>query len=605
MRNCRIRNLELPFLLILSFCFTQTLFARVVTTYIKSQEQFDQAVDLINEGKEMHLRLASRHFYLKGGIQAKAPLSIKGKNATINCCTDSYGGKDVVRTTATHHVYRLKMPLTIYPLFYEPNGDLLRVSESVIDSIGVNHVEGEIIVPNDYSAGVQIQIPVSSNLIHLKNKTFTNAFGYIDSGWGVVNFSLERSDGKYFYCTTLNNCSTKNYEYDRKVYKKPVRYVIYNAEQKLGAIYYDKDYLYVPKTVEEVCCVSRKDICHQEPHIKTYSDITLDGIRFVGFDGIEVHSNENSICKIHNCHFQNSLGAALSIDKKTGLDVREANVSSCTFDNCSLYNDMVVMLSSSTYDGGDCINMRDCTVARYNDGRIGYKNPQGAVYVSGNIILTDNVVYNSCRDHFFLVKGHITATNNVLFNTDEFNAHLQRNFSSDWGLVYCNHIFKDTQEALDNTTHRILLEKNLLYGAFAYGKDARGIFIDDGRGDVECVDNVVLNTQIYSIDARDSKLMEASSVRNRYEGNIVTSRYRLAAGASVTGDNIPLICANRLLTDNENVTANVQTKEKDIQLALDTKCSLYEGKIYVKKELYRVLKRNLGRKCMKRAVQHY
>ena len=75
-----------------------------------------------------------------------------------------------------------------------------------------------------------------------------------------------------------------------------------------------------------------------------------------------------------------------------------------------------------------------------------------------------------------------------------------------------------TKSALDNKIHHILLENNLIYGAYAYGRDARGIFIDDGRGDVTCNNNVILNTQSFSIDSRNVKRHDASSVRVRYKG---------------------------------------------------------------------------------------
>lgn len=568
---------------------------------IFSQMQFDSAIERINKGEEMHLRLASGLFYLKESIQAKAALSIKGDGTTITCYTDSYRPTDVVKTTATHNIYKVKTNLMVYPLFFTKDGRLLHISESVIDSVSVNYIEGSIIAPEDYSSGVKVQIPISNNLKHLKNKTFAHAFGYFDSGWTVVNFSLERSDDKYFYCTTLNNCSTNNYEYDCRVYKKPVRYVIYNVELKPGAIYYDENYLYVPKSSGEVCCLMRSNINRQEPNITTYADITLNGVQFVGFDGIKVYSNESSVCDIQKCNFQNSLGYALSIDKKTGQNVHEANVSHCTFENCSQYSDMIVMLKS-TYDGGNSIIMRDCTITRYKEGIVGYKNARGTVYVNGNITLAGNVVYNSCRDHFFLDKGVIKVDGNVLYNTDVYYSNADRNLSSDWGLIYCNHIFKDTQDALSNMTHKILLKKNLLYGAYAYGGDARGIFIDDGRGDVRCDENIILNTQSYSMDSRNVKLTEASSNRNRYERNVVASRYRLEAGKAVSDSDVPVTSENFLLAEQENVTSGVRTENEDVRLEAEVNCSLYNGQIHVSNDLYRLLKKSAAWKNVRRYV---
>ena len=84
----------------------------------------------------------------------------------------------------------------------------------------------------------------------------------------------------------------------------------------------------------------------------------------------------------------------------------------------------------------------------------------------------------------------------------------------------------------------------MLYGAYSYVHDARGIFIDDVRGDVKCLDNIILNTQRYSIDSRNISTHEASSVRNIYSGNIVTTKYRLEAGSAVEGYNTPVLMKN-------------------------------------------------------------
>ena len=165
-------------------------------TQINTQEQFDAAVERINKDEAMHLNLASRHFLLKGFINAKSSLTIMGNGATIMSLTDTYSPKEAYKITESHVVYRIKKPLSLFPLFFDEKGNFYRVSESINDNIGVNHAEGDIIVPEGFSAGSQVRIPIPENLKHLKNKTFSNAFGYFDCGWQVINFSLDRSDNK-------------------------------------------------------------------------------------------------------------------------------------------------------------------------------------------------------------------------------------------------------------------------------------------------------------------------------------------------------------------------------------------------------------------------
>jgi len=418
-----------------------------------------------------------------------------------------------------------------------------------------------------------------------------------------VNFRLERADAKYFYCTTLTDCPTTNYQYDKKAYKKPIRYVLYNVEPKEGTVYFDSEYVYIPKNVKSAFCLNNTDAEHQVPKITTSSDIRIENVQFVGFGGVVVNSKIKDCCEIVSCSFSNTLNSTLTISKKNGEGVNMAHIRRCIFKYCSLYYDNMIVLSSS-FDRRTCISISDCEIARYPDGDVMYKNTKPTVSITGDALVDNNVFYNNCRGHLGLNRGSIIVRNNVIYNTDDFNAKVARNLSNDWGLIYCNHIFKETEAALNNTLHHILIEKNLLYGAYAWGGDARGIFIDDGRGDVKCAGNVILNTQIYSIDARNSKLTSASSVRNRYENNILTSRYRLVAGEAVKGANVPSIKANTIIYSLPNTTGNVQVLEEDQVLVMNTEVSCTGSKIVVNKELYKFLKKSPSWRNIKKSMKY-
>lgn len=588
--------------LIIALFLSQTIMACVDGTCITTQSQFDKAVSRINKGEEMHLVLGKGRYVLNESLVAKAPISIKGKDAVITCASNPFTIQDKERETSTHYVYRLSQPLSLFPLFYDENDKIIPVSESVIDSIGVNYVEGDIVAPKEFDAGVTIKIPISSNLEHLKNKVFQKAFGYLDSGWGVVNFMLERSDSQYLYCTTINRCSTKDFQYDRRVYKKKVRFVIYNAEQKLDRVFYDDEKIYVPKNVKDLYCVNRVDKEHKIPVILTYSDVELEGVCFVGMSEITVKSPLLAKCDINKCYFKNSISTILRIEKENGQGVKPAIISGCRFMDCALQTGNIVYLSSE-HVGDVCIKMEKCTVSRYPDGVVGYKNPSGSVYVTANADIEDNIIYNTCRDHLFLWKGEITVSGNVLFNSDVFNSYPERNFSSDWGIVYCGYIYTDTEEALKNRENHITIENNLLYGAYAYGNNARGVFIDDGRGDVLCKKNIILNTQRYTIDSRYSRLCDASSVRNRYEGNILSSNYHLASGPAVTGEALPTTQGNIVLTETPNVISNSVIESDDVFLNVDSWCSCDGKTILVSKGLFKLLRQSQAWKKIGKSVK--
>lgn len=575
------------------------------TTCVFNQKQFDEAVRLINQGQEMQLLLHKGTYRLTTPIDAQAPLYVIGKNAVITCSIE-ISPNDLIATTNTHDVYRLKMPLPPYSLFYSNSGDLLKVSESVQNKEGVNFVEDAIVAPEEFNSGTRIKIPISSNLSHLKNKRFEQSFGYVDCGWTIIDFYLEKSDDDYFYCKTASNCTPRNYMYDKKAYSKRVRFVIYNAEICENSVYYDSDKLYVPKGTKDVCVVYNGGGNYELPKMSFNSDIVIKGISFVGITSITVNSKKNSICDIRNSRFYNTTGTTLTINKENGTNVEKATISNCIFGRCSLHTGTAVFLSSN-WLGQSCIEMKGCRLSRYPDGSVGYKNTYGVVKLNGDVVFEGNEAFNTCRVHVNCGAGNIIVRNNVLYNTDDFNDNVKqnRNQSSDWGIIYCDHQYTDRDKALNNKSHRILLENNLLYGAYAYGGDARGIFIDDGRGDVSCEGNIVLNTQVYSIDARRSTT-SAASVRNRYKNNILTSNYRLAAGDSVKGADIPVIDANILITSKSNVVQNAIVENDDTiipNLAIDYSCC--EGKIFVSPELFKIIKKSAAwRRINKHVVKN-
>lgn len=590
-------------LLVVLLLISQLLIAREPLTIVKNQAEFECAVAQINDGREMHLVLRKGQYVLRGILTANAPLSISGRKATITAYDNIFKCKSSYSGDGDFWVYEINENVNPYSLFFDEKGTIVSVSESVDGNEGVNFCSGIIFSGDGLKVGAVVKIPIPENLQHMVNKKFDKAFGYFDCGWQVVKFLLLKSDDDFFYCKTLNNCRTGNYSYDKDVYKKAVRFVIYNAEKKIGSIYYDEKFLYVPKNYKCVYQLNCTNYTTTEPGIVVYSDISLKGVRFCGFKGMEVKSMSSSECEITDCKFQNCLGFALKIDRKKDAIVRDAKVKGCDFADCSLMKGYVMALTAPT-DGNNYIVVSSCNVTRYSGGWVSYKNPDGGIWVNGNAVLNGNVVYNQPRCHLYFNGGQIIAEGNVLYNTDLFNEQVNRNFSSDWGLIYCNHIFSDTEKALNNTRHHISIKDNLLYGAYAYGGNARGIFIDNGRGDIECIGNIVLNTQLYSIDARNSDLTEASSVRNKYEGNIVTTRYRLVSGNQVKGNDMPSIKGNHMVNSQKNILSNVNVLEEDVSLdAGDSTTRCIGERIYVSRSLYKELKISSAWKRVKKFVK--
>lgn len=571
------------------------------TTYITNQKQFDAAVNCINRGKKMNIYLAGKTFVLKEQVKATAPLYIRGRNATITCFTESFDRKSAIREEGGYYVFIPKSNIGPYSLFYDKKGNIIGVAESVDKTTRVNLCDEVLAESNSLNKGTVVKLPIPAYLGHLKNRTFPQAFGYFDCGWQTVNIIVDKSDDDYFYGKTINKCRTGNFSYDKKSYKKKIRYVIYNAEKRAGEIYYDNKSLYVPQSVGGVYVVTCGNYNKPTPNMVVSSDFSIKGVEIVGFGGIEVSSPSSALCAFVDCRFKNSLSSALRINRIKDTTVKEIIVSRCAFIDCSILTDYIIDLRSP-FDGGNQIRMSNCLLTRNSNDRNPYKNPDGGIGITGNAIVTNNVVYNTPRCHLYFNGGVIEARGNVLYNTDRFNALVERNLSSDLGMVYCNHIYSEAEKALANTKHSIQLKENLIYGARAYGGDARGIFIDDGRGDVVCKDNIILNTQIYSIDSRNA-YQPGASVRNKYERNIVSSHYRLESGNAVIGDNTPTINKNIVLTSKPNVVSNVRKEVEDVVLDVAATSTCEKGKITVTEELYKIMKQSPAWRDIKRYVR--
>ena len=147
------------FLMLAFVGYPCSLMAESAFIKVASQEQFDAAVARINSGKETHIVLKKGTYFLRNSINATASLSIKGKNAIITCATQ-LTSKEIVRQTETHNIYKLDQPLSPFALFYDKNGKLLPISESVIDSVKVNYIDGEIEGPQGYKTGEKIKIQI-------------------------------------------------------------------------------------------------------------------------------------------------------------------------------------------------------------------------------------------------------------------------------------------------------------------------------------------------------------------------------------------------------------------------------------------------------------
>lgn len=567
---------------------------------IKTQEQFDEAIREINRGIESNLVIKRGTYELNSNITATAPLRITGKNARIIANSHVYQKDSAIDVTVSHYRLHVHPRLGIYSLFTDNNGNIVNVSESVDTATEVNVIDDLILGDSINKKNTNIAIPISGNLKHLRNKTFSRAYGYVDCGWSKIDFVVNRSDDRYFHCTTLNSTNIPSINYDKTVYKKGIRYVIYNAELKEGSIFYDNDYIYIPKTHKVVRCLESNGYNQGSPCISAQSDFVLDGITMEGGNGIRVRSKEQDSGQITNCTFLNVLGSVITIQKANNAKAVPLTISHCNFRDCSLLWGNVISLNSNQA-GHPCISVECNRFLRSSISQL--KNCNETLYINADGVVQENTFRNASRCHIFVSKGEVEIRDNAICNTREFLIR-QRNRSNDYGLIYCGFLYTNSRLAIEDTTNIIRIENNLLYGSHAYANDARGIMIDDGRGNVHCTGNLILDTQMYSIDSREVKnFIGTSSIRNSFSNNFVDNRYRLQSGEDVPQTDLPLTDNNIILGDIENVTKKVISRRKDEYIVLDNAITFDEDKVFISKELYNSLRTKEGFNKIKKFIK--
>ena len=203
----------LPLLLLLTF---SPLFA-AHETIVKNQREFDAAMSLVSRGQKANIRLQPGQYVISKPVVARGYLQMSGNgDVKVTSAHDLYTREEAVRSTSTHYLCRLKSPIQPFSLFVDDNDRIIPVSESVQKKTGVNLATSSITGDGETrKKGVKVKIPISSNLSHLRNKRFTNAYGYFDCAWDVINVTIERSDNKWFYGTTMNSSWVPTFDYEK------------------------------------------------------------------------------------------------------------------------------------------------------------------------------------------------------------------------------------------------------------------------------------------------------------------------------------------------------------------------------------------------------
>ena len=171
-----------------------------VTDTISTQSEFDALMKKASLRKEVDAYLKEGIYTIEGSKPIYTKFKLHGDGAVLTQKNKILTKKDAIRETSTHYVCPIKN-LGIFSLFVDSEGKIIPISEDVDSESKVNYITEDVIPieSKDSSDISKIKLRIPDNLNHLRNQSFSRAFGYIDSWWSAPTFAVTHSDTKYFY----------------------------------------------------------------------------------------------------------------------------------------------------------------------------------------------------------------------------------------------------------------------------------------------------------------------------------------------------------------------------------------------------------------------
>lgn len=548
------------------FCKTNGIFSKYVNynsslsdkIFIENQKEFDNLIDRINNNENINAVLSDGVFIINKPIIIKNNLTIIGSlNTVIKGNNLIFKRIDAIDKTDTHYICDIsKLDIKEFSLFVDRDNNIINISESVDETLKINITTEAILRVDDNN----IKIKIPDNLEHLKNKSFEKAFGYLDSWYRAPMFKLKSSDNDYFYCELYNTITEDNFNTfvngEKTYYNVFANFVLYNTEIKDNYIYYDNSKLYIPNSIDYIECINyTKEYLINSDY--NGSDIIINNVKFENIKFLNIYNlfDRKYKCSITNLyflnnHFFNIVGTLFN--GESSENICNTYIYKCNIKNCSLIEGSIIFKDNNKFIESKYF-VSNCFISRYYSEIPNYKNTSAIITNNNqNYKVINCEIINTSRDNIYVNKGNVNIISNILYNTSSFLKYPQRNASRDAGFIYVNHYTFDTNKILNNKEIIVNIKYNKIYNVLGKG-DVRGIFIDNGRGDVICIGNVILSSQLYSIDSRIYSSNPASSCRNIFKNNILASKYRLEYSKNtILNENIPISENNILLYGDDN-----------------------------------------------------
>ena len=372
--------------------------------------------------------------------------------------------------------------------------------------------------------------------ISIEQSSLKNVFGFFEANWGTIPFQLTGDienltiDGvqhQYYIAQTLiYTIDSSSYSIDsnaNRLYNIVGynQYVLINVPKE-GNLWYDKNYIHIPNGISSVEIVEGM---YSEYTTNWLFDSNLSdkffvsGITFNNFKNVfnfkdpGVRTATNNGFNITGCTFNNVLGYAIkAFLATTEISNKETSyINGCKFYNCgySHYTAVSIQSDLGCYETGiKWAVIENCLFHNYTDDVCHYKNSRNMqlrVYYADALIKGCEVI-NSPRCGISVSKRGVEhIIGNHIWNTKNFLAN-KRNLQMDGGLLYIGG--QETHSAHIGVAdgvlrHSVIVEDNIIHGTRALAKtDIRGIYIDDGKGNVTCTHNIVYDMCASAYDSR-------------------------------------------------------------------------------------------------------
>lgn len=552
-------------------------------TVVDSQEKFDRIIEEVKNGVPVRAEIHKGTYYMSP-TTFNADFELSGNDGvTIKQRNKRFRKSELVGIDGTHYKCSLSEPLSPFSLFVYKDR-IVDVSEYTTQTGGVNNTDSEIIPLGEkeyvgVKKGDKFKLKAPAGF---KIKEGQKIFGSYDSAWITSKFIVDEMNGEYMICTQISNSSVENPNLNITRYNTGIDYLLFNTHLETNKIYYDESYVYIPLWCEYVDVVERKyeNVYFPNSLIKSNKNIKFNNLTFADTAAlIYFEQQPDTKLEMHKCNVRRIADIAINIASCLEYDTPISIIDSCDFRDCAFFDNRIIRLlgwdSAGFRKEADIeprVKVSRCFFKQKDC--VQYKHTAQAITVMTNSEIVDCEMCNCTAGAMSLSYGNIIVKGCVIYNDEVFNANKRRNYTRDFGAIYCNGIAlpKNSEDSSyeyikNNKQHTILIEGCRIYGyTTAQSTDGHGIYIDVGRGDVTCKGNVISAVGLHAIDSRwvqenEGYNLPLSSIRNVIEGNVLMSPYRLVFGNEVDDENKTTPQNNYVLRGNTNI---VPEKTNDI-----------------------------------------